>query len=237
VAVYRQIHTCFWEDDKVLDEMSLEEKFFYLYLLTNQKVKQCGCYDISWKKFILETTLPKQEIESMLEKFEKEYNIIKYNKETKEILLLNFYKYNWTSSPKVRSCIESELKNIKEPSFIEYIKNMIGYKYGINTVCIDLGEEKEEEEEEKNKNKNKNKKKNKEEDADASTTPIFDFQSILDYGLEKGADEIYCKKFYEYYKKKNLENWKLKFDEWIKKDGIEKNIYELKKVSDGVFKL
>lgn len=233
MAIYRQIHTCFWEDDKVLDEMNLEEKFFYLYLLTNQRVKQCGCYDISWKKFILETTMTKQQLEKMLEKFENEYNLIKYNKKTKEILILNFYKYNWTSSPKVKCCIESELKNIKEPTFIEYIKKMIDYKYGTDTLYIDYGEE----EEKKNKNKNKNKIKEEEENANASTPPIFDFQSILDYGLEKGADETYCKKFYEYYKKKNLENWKLKFDEWIKKDGIEKNIYELKKIGEGVFKL
>ena len=80
-------------------------------------------------------------------------------------------------------------------------------------------------------------KKEEEENANASTPPIFDFQSILDYGLEKGADETYCKKFYEYYKKKNLEDWELKFDERIKKDGIKKNIYELRKVGEGVFKL
>ena len=77
MALYRQILTCFWDDDKVMDEMDLEEKFFYLYLLTNQRVKQCGCYDISWKKTVLETTLSKEKIEDMLEKFENEYKQIK----------------------------------------------------------------------------------------------------------------------------------------------------------------
>ena len=230
MALFRQIHTCFWEDDKVLDEMELEEKFFYLYLLTNQRVKQCGCYDISWKKFVLETTLTKQQIEKMLEKFENEYNLIKYNKQTKEILLLNFYKYNWTASPKVKRCIESELEDIKDPTFVEYIKKMIGYRYPIDTLSIDYGEE----DKNKNKNKNKNKKKNK-SDSELSQNGNFvapTLTEIIAFSQELGFnDEEYCEKFYNTYEsvgwvnanKVEIKNWKLVFKNWIKKDNLIKN--------------
>ena len=219
MALYRQIHTCFWDDDKVMDEMDLEEKFFYLYLLTNQRVKQCGCYDISWKKTVLETTLSKEKIEDMLEKFENEYKLIKYNKKTKEILLLNFYKYNWTLSPKVKSCVESELKEIKDSSFIEYIKKMIGYKYGIDTLCIGLGEE------EKNKNKNKNKNKSERElSQSGKATPTL--ADIISYGSEIGASEEYCERFYDTYESVGwvnangieIKNWKAVLRNWFKKD-------------------
>ena len=228
MAVYRQIHTCFWEDDKVLDEMDLEEKFFYLYLLTNQRVKQCGCYDISWKKITLETTLPKSKIESLLEKFENEYNIIKYNKKTKEILILNFYKYNWTTSPKVKCCIKSELNDIKDQDFIEYINKMIEYKYGIDSVSIDLGEE----EKENKKNKKKNKNKSESEFSHESDFVAPTLADIFSYSTELGIDnEDYCKKFFNNYEstgwkigKNHIKNWKAKFQQWVEQDKEKGNI-------------
>ena len=158
MAKYRYIHTCFWSDDRVLDEMNFKEKYFYLYLLTNSRVNQCGCYTFSKKQAIIETDLVNDEIEEMLEKFDNELNIVRYSKEKKEILLLNFYKYNWTSSPKVIACILKEVKEIKEEKFKNYIKNLIENQYGIDTLSIGLGEkEKEKEKEKVNKNKNKNK--------------------------------------------------------------------------------
>ena len=53
MAIYRTLYTKFWEDDKILDEMSMEEKFFYIYLLTNPRVKQHSCYEISFQQIFL----------------------------------------------------------------------------------------------------------------------------------------------------------------------------------------
>ena len=132
MAIYRTLYTKFWEDDKILDEMSMEEKFFYIYLLTNPRVKQCGCYEISFQQIFLQTNISKENAKKIIERFEKELNLVKYSKNTKEILLLNFYKYNWTPSHLIKSCIEKELNEVKEPVFIEYIKKMIEYQYPIN---------------------------------------------------------------------------------------------------------
>ena len=163
MAIYRTLYTKFWEDDKILDEMSMEEKFFYIYLLTNPRVKQCGCYGISFHQIFLQTNISKENAKKIIERFEKELNLVKYSKNTKEILLLNFYKYNWTPSHLIKACIEKELNEVKEPVFIEYIKKMIEYKYPINPinrVSIPLGEKEKEKEKEK-ENKNKNKKENR----------------------------------------------------------------------------
>lgn len=225
MAIYRYIHTCFWEDDKIIDEMDLTEKLFYLYLLTNSRVKQCGCYDISFKKITVETTLTKTQTENLLEKFENEYKTIKYNKKTKEILLLNFHKYNWTNSPKVKSCIESEIKEIKCQEFIDYIQKMIEYKYGIDTLSIGLGEKEKEKEKEK-----KNKKREREftHNCDFVAPTLAD---IISYSneLEMG-DEEYCEKFYNHYEaigwvNKNgqeIKKWKSAFKNWLKSDNIKK---------------
>ena len=229
MAIYRYIHTCFWEDDKVVDEMDLKDKFFYLYLLTNGRVKQCGCYDISWKKITFETTLSKKEIEIMLKKFENKYNLIKYDEKTKEILLLNFYKYNWTSSPKVKSCIEKELKEIKAKSFIEYIKKMIQYKYGTDTVCIQLGEKEKEKEKEKENKKRENKRESKSSLHCDFVAPTL--ADILTYSNElEIEDKEYCEKFYNHYGSigwvngtgQQIKNWKLVFNNWLKKDNVQK---------------
>ena len=49
MAKYRQLHTTFWNDSLILD-LTPEQKYFYIYLLTNPNVTQCGIYEISIKQ-------------------------------------------------------------------------------------------------------------------------------------------------------------------------------------------
>lgn len=234
MAIYRTLYTKFWEDDKILDEMSMEEKFFYIYLLTNPRVKQCGCYEISFQQIFLQTNISKENAKKIIEKFEKELNLIKYSKNTKEILLLNFYKYNWTSSNLIKTCIEKELNEIKEPEFIKYIKKMLEYQYPINRVSIPLGEKEKEKE---NKNINNNIKSERENintpTASPTLTEIFDYSKSLNFN-----DKEYCEKFYNHYESigwvngtgQEIKNWKLVFNNWLKKDKkeIKEDIVEYK---------
>lgn len=46
MAIYRKIHISFWQDPFVL-KLTPEEKYFYIYLMTNSKTNQLGCYEIS----------------------------------------------------------------------------------------------------------------------------------------------------------------------------------------------
>ena len=43
MAAYRHIHIDYWQDSFVLD-LTPEEKYFYIYLMTNSKTTQCGDY-------------------------------------------------------------------------------------------------------------------------------------------------------------------------------------------------
>ena len=45
MSVYRQIYINYWQDAFIL-ELKPEEKYFYIYLLTNSKTKQCGLYEL-----------------------------------------------------------------------------------------------------------------------------------------------------------------------------------------------
>ncbi|PEZ81277.1 chromosomal replication initiator DnaA, partial [Bacillus cereus] len=47
MAIFRQVHTSFWNDVKVQEEFTPEDKYFFLYLLTNPQTKQIGVYQIT----------------------------------------------------------------------------------------------------------------------------------------------------------------------------------------------
>lgn len=126
MAAYRPVYTTFWEDSKVLDEMTPEDRYFMLYLLTNTHTNMAGCYEVSKRTISNETGYTIEIVEKLLDRFENVLNLIKYSKETKEILVKNWYKYNWTSSFKVKKRIEEDIDTIKNEDFKNYL----------NTVCI-----------------------------------------------------------------------------------------------------
>jgi hypothetical protein len=54
-------------------------------------------------------------------------------KDTKEVLLLNHHKYNWTSSEKFRKPLEKEINSVKNEGFKAYLLDLFN---GIDTVSI-----------------------------------------------------------------------------------------------------
>lgn len=157
MALYRNVHVSFWNDTKVIDEMTPEDRYFMLYLLSNPHTNQVGCYEISVRDISKEMGYTEESIKKLLERFEKKLKVAKYSKKTKELLIMNWYKYNWTSSPKVRACIEKELKNLKNKEFKDYIYNIcIPYIYGMDTHTQEEEEEEQEQEQEEEQSNNKN---------------------------------------------------------------------------------
>ena len=129
----RYLHTSYWQDDFIL-QLTPEEKFFYVYLLTNSKLTQCGIYEISKKVMVFETGYNIETIDKLLEKFIK-YGKIKYDDNNNELFLLKWIRHNRSDSPKVKTCIEEELKHVKNKEFIlEFIENCIEYKYYIDII-------------------------------------------------------------------------------------------------------
>ena len=137
MAKYRQIHTTFWNDPLILD-LTPEQKYFYLYLLTNPNVKQCGIYEISIRQMTYHTGYNRETIEKLLDMF-VELNKIVISKETNEIALVNFLKYNYSASPTVRKCIEKDLKNVKNKDLLQSMM-IAQYLYPNDTVCTEYGD-------------------------------------------------------------------------------------------------
>ena len=147
MAIYRNLQLSFWTDNKIEDEFTPEDKFFYLYLLTNPQTNLCGCYEVSYSQMTRQTGYNKDTIIRLLERFESLHNVIKFDSKTKEILILHWYKYNWSKSEKVLSGVCNVAKYIKSDSFrkyvfdtVESIKNdtiYIGYTYPMDTSVSD----------------------------------------------------------------------------------------------------
>ena len=197
MAIFRKIHTSFWSDPFIQD-LDNDHRLFYLYLLTNERTKQCGIYEISKKQMAFELGYSIDRVSKLLAYFIKVGKIL-YSETTKEVALKNWLKYNGSTSPKVVSCIKSELCVVKDRVLIEYVNGMYTASQ----------EEQEQEEEEEQEQDTKFKKPTIEE--------------IALYMEEKGMNNV-SERFYNFYEakgwmigKNSIKNWKACVSTW--KDG------------------
>ena len=116
MAVYRNVQVNFWQDEFILD-LTPEERYFYIYLLTGTKTKQCGIYVLPKRVAELETGYSMETVEKLLNRF-IEYGKILYDAETKELYILNWLHYNPILNTNVEKCVLRELKTVKNKEFI-----------------------------------------------------------------------------------------------------------------------
>ena len=122
MAIFRKIHTSIWSD-AFFSELDNEKKLFYLYLLTNERTKQCGVYEITKRQISFDLLYSIDRVSELIKYFILE-NKIRYNEATKEIALANWLKYNSSTSPKVKTCINKEFSLVKDTVLIEYVKGI-----------------------------------------------------------------------------------------------------------------
>jgi phage gp36-like protein len=197
MAVYRQVHVSFWNDAKVVEEMTPEDKYFYLYLLTNPFTTQIGIYQITKKQMAFDMGYSVESINALVDRFEKHHKIIKYNNETREIALLNWGKYNFNRGGKpVEDCVKKELKGVKDTNLIALVAEKIGNKTikalflqrlddtshdTLDDTSTIRGQEKEEEEKEEEKEKDKSPKKaSKKKRAKENLCSLEDVESFVE---------------------------------------------------------
>ncbi|HDR3522825.1 DnaD domain protein [Bacillus pacificus] len=116
MAVYRNVQVNFWQDEFILD-LTPEERYFYIYLLTGTKTKQCGIYVLPKRVAELETGYNMETVEKLLNRF-VEYGKILYGAETKELYIINWLHYNPILNTNVEKCVLRELKTVKNKDFV-----------------------------------------------------------------------------------------------------------------------
>jgi hypothetical protein len=119
MAIFRKIHVTFWSDS-FSSELNNDRKLFYLYLLTNEKTKQCGIYEISKRQISFDLRCSIDTVSMHLKYFIKAGKI-QYSDSTSELAIKNWDKFNKSTSPKVVKCLQSEFENVKNKSLIEYL--------------------------------------------------------------------------------------------------------------------
>ena len=142
MALYRNVQMTFWTDSKVVDDFTPEDRYFYLYLITNPHTNLAGCYEVSTRQMANETGYSKETIERLIARFISVHGVIKYSSDTKEVLLLNWHRYSWTKSEKFRVALIKDINTVKDSAFKEYLMQLydgadtvsIPYSYGMDTT-------------------------------------------------------------------------------------------------------
>jgi hypothetical protein len=119
------IHTDFWNDSEGVI-MSPEDKYFYLYLLTNSNTNHIGVYQITKKQMAFDLSYSIDTVHLLMKRFIEHYKLIRYNPESRELGIKSWGKHNlYNDSKHVLDCIFSELKDVKDPSLILYVSQSI----------------------------------------------------------------------------------------------------------------
>lgn len=148
MGIKRVVDVDFWRDDKVAEEYTPEERYFFLYLLTNPNTKQCGIYHLPIRTISYETGYSVEVIRKLLDKFQNNYKNIVYSYDTNEIAILNFLKHSIVKGGKpVEDCLRKELEEVKDKSLIkevyshiiEFMNNQIEMKALNNSNSMYIG--------------------------------------------------------------------------------------------------
>ena len=196
MAAYRPIHISYWQDKFILS-LTPEQKYFYLYLMTNSKTKQCGIYELPKNIISFETGYNLETINKLLSFFIESKKIL-YDEVTEEIFIKNWIKFNQIDNKNIFICVLKELKEIKSKLFlnefaksIDYINISEIYNKEIKGACKGLVRgcisptKKETKEEEETESK---------EETESETKEDFDrFWDLYDYKV--GKKEKIIKKF------------------------------------------
>lgn len=165
MARFRMVHTEFWNDPMVMEEMTPEDKYFFLYLLTNPNTTQIGIYEITKKQMAFDMGYSIETINSLLDRFLKHHKLVKYNSDTREVAIRNWGKYNLIRGGKpMLDCVSSELKEVKDSELVKYVSEAVpndNIRKLYDTWTIRGQEEDKEKEEDKEEESNKKPKKSK----------------------------------------------------------------------------
>lgn len=138
VSVKRVVNTSFWDDRKVMDNFSPEDKYFMLYLLTNPNTTQLGIYEVSISKMAYELGYSKDAVCVLLDRFENKYGMIKVSKETGEIAIMNYLRHSIVKGGKpVLDCLLKEESQVRDKSLVKLVcEHILTYTSNINNTVL-----------------------------------------------------------------------------------------------------
>ena len=99
----RSVNTAFWSDPYI-EELDVNQKLLFLYLITNEKTNMLGIYEATIKKISFETSIQKQIIEKAFDKFERDGKVKYVNS---FVVLINYMKHQNYNTNMKKSAIDT----------------------------------------------------------------------------------------------------------------------------------
>ncbi|WHY76258.1 DnaD domain protein [Neobacillus sp. WH10] len=245
MAKFRMIHTEFWDDPKVVEEMTPEDKFFFLYLLTNSNTTQIGIYQITKKQIAFDMGYSIESVNALLERFINHHKIVVYNQETRELAIKNWGRYNFNRGGKpILDCVSSELKMVKDISLIKTVGERVeraeikkiyeSYYVTCSDTSTISGQEKEQQQEEE-KEKEEEKQQEQEEQSSMSAVDFYQknfgvLNPFIGECISKWVQDLTEELVIEAMKRALAQQKKWKYAEGILKNWANRNINSLKDV-------
>lgn len=136
--INRVVSTSFWEDETIVNDFSPEDKYFYLYLITNPHTTQLGVYKLVPKMAAFELGYSKEAVMVLLDRFETKYDMIRYNKETCEVAIKNYLRHSVVKGGKpVMDCLIKEESRVEDKTLLEYVYDNNIHKDNLNITVKD----------------------------------------------------------------------------------------------------
>lgn len=119
MEVFTKVERGYWQDEFIL-ELTPEQKFFYLYLMTNNKVNTLGAYVFPMTMSTVELGYNKETVLKLLDHFAQAGKII-WDESTKEVFLLNWPKRNWNKKTATLRALKKDFDALKSPVLRETV--------------------------------------------------------------------------------------------------------------------
>lgn len=119
MEVFTRVERGYWQDEFIL-ELTPEQKFFYLYLMSNSKVNTLGAYVFPLTMSTVELGYNKETVLKLLDHFAQVGKII-WDETTKEVFLLNWPKRNWNKKTATLRALKKDFGALKSPVLRETV--------------------------------------------------------------------------------------------------------------------
>ncbi len=117
----RMIATGLWTDKEFRRIKSIKTRYLWIYLLSCPMSKVCGVFHLPLDIVAFDTKLSEEDIDKGLQELEIN-NFVYYARETEEIVIYNYPKYNITNMGKpMIDCITRELELVSDRTLVARI--------------------------------------------------------------------------------------------------------------------
>lgn len=116
----------FWNDPKQMREFSPEDRYVYLWCLTNPHGNLCGCYTVTLERAAQELGYTYDAALRIIVRLDRLHQMIRYSYKTHEMLVLHWQQLCHDVAGQKANTLDAEIQRVKNPAFREYLQAVYG---------------------------------------------------------------------------------------------------------------